>query len=112
MRVFAAIALLCAMTTAALAQTIRGTVTGTVSDSTGAVLPGVTITLTNVATGVSATAVSNQQGGYTVPLVPPGTYEVAAELSGFKKYLRTGLVVEISQTTRLDVSLQVGTVSE
>jgi hypothetical protein len=94
------------------AQTIRGTVTGTVTDSTGAVLPGVTVTLTNTATGISLNGVANQQGAYTIPLVPPGTYDVVAELSGFKKYVRTGVVVEIAQTTRLDIPLQVGTVTE
>jgi hypothetical protein len=111
MRVIVALAIVFATATA-FAQTIRGTVTGTITDTTGAVLPGATITLTNTATGVSMTSVANQQGSYTIPLVPPGTYEIAAELSGFKKYVRAGLVVEISQTTRLDIPLQVGTVTE
>lgn len=94
------------------AQTIRGALTGTVSDSSGAVVPGVTITITNNATGISDTAVSNAQGSYTFPLVAPGTYAVAAELQGFKRYVREGIVVEVAQTTRLDVALRVGAVTE
>jgi hypothetical protein len=96
----------------AVAQTIRGTITGAITDSTGAVVPGASATVTHVATGITATAVSNQQGSYTIPLLSPGEYQVAVELQGFKKYTRGGIVVEIAQTTRLDISLQVGTVTE
>src|SRR5437764_811820 len=108
MRIVAAVALLVAMAAPSSAQTIRGTITGTVADSTGAVLPGATVTATNTATGISLTATANQQGAYTIPLVPSGVYEVAAELAGFKKSVRTGIVVEVAQTTRVDMSLQVG----
>src|SRR5438552_11282670 len=96
----------------ALAQTIRGTITGTVTDSTGGVVPGATVTVTNTATGISSSAVTNQEGGYTIPLLPPGIYQAPSELPGFKKYVRNGIVVEIAQTTRLDIALQVGAVSE
>jgi len=96
----------------ALAQTIRGTITGTVTDSTGGVVPGATVTVTNTATGISSSAVTNQEGGYTIPLLPPGIYQATSELPGFKKYVRNGIVVEIAQTTRLDIALQVGAVSE
>src|SRR5437899_1219042 len=95
-----------------LAQTIRGTITGTVTDSTGGVVPGATVTVTNTATGISSSAVTNQEGGYTIPLLPPGIYQATSELPGFKKYVRNGIVVEIAQTTRLDIALQVGAVSE
>src|SRR6266540_90117 len=94
----------------AAAQTIRGSMTGTVSDSTGAMVPGATVTVTEAATGIVTTAVTDQRGGYTLPLLSPGTYQVAVELQGFKKYVRNGIVVEIAQTTRLDIPLQVGTV--
>src|SRR5437867_2872277 len=94
------------------AQTIRGTMTGTVTDSTGGVVPGATVTVTNAATGITSFGVSNTQGSYTLPLLSPGAYQVVVELPGFKKYVRNGIVIEIAQTTRLDVALQVGTVSE
>jgi len=94
------------------AQTIRGTLTGTVTDSTGAVVPGITVTVTNAATGISTSAVTDRQGGYTIPLLPPGTYQATVEQSGFKKYLHGGIVIQIAQTTRLDIGLQVGAMSE
>ena len=67
------------------AQTIRGTLTGTVTDSSGAVVPGATVTATNGATGVADSAVTNQQGSYTLPLLPPGTYQ--AVYNGTKAFL-------------------------
>jgi hypothetical protein len=94
------------------AQTIRGTLTGTVTDSTGAIVPGATVTATNNSTGISDSTASNAQGTYTFPLVSPGTYQLAVELQGFKRYVRDGVVVEVAQTTRVDVSLQIGAVSE
>jgi hypothetical protein len=94
------------------AQTIRGTITGTVTDSLGAVVPGATVTVTNKATGISETTVSNQQGAYSFTLLQPGSYEVAVELQGFKKYVRDGIVVEVAQATRVDIPLQIGTLSE
>ena len=94
------------------AQTIRGALTGTVTDSTGAVVPGATVTVTNKATGISETTTSNAQGSYTFPLLQPGTYQADAELQGFKKYVRDGILVEVAQTTRVDIHLQVGTVAE
>src|SRR6267378_846117 len=95
-----------------VAQTIRGTLTGTVSDSSGGVVPGATVTATNAATGIAESVVTNQQGGYTMPLLPPGNYSVMVELPGFKRYVHSGVVIEIAQTTRLDAQLQIGAVSE
>ena len=113
MRLALGLALVCGPAAGpALAQTIRGTITGTVTDSTGGVVPGATVTVTNTATGISSSAVTNQEGGYTIPLLPPGIYQATSELPGFKKYVRNGIVVEIAQTTRLDIALQVGAVSE
>ncbi|HEY3122141.1 MAG TPA: carboxypeptidase regulatory-like domain-containing protein [Vicinamibacteria bacterium] len=114
-RLAVCVAVVCSLALAAspsLAQTIRGTLTGTVTDTTGAVVPGITVTVTNAATGISSSAVTNQQGAYTIPLLPPGTYQATVEQTGFKKYLRDGIVVQIAQTTRLDIPLQVGAMSE
>jgi hypothetical protein len=94
------------------AQTIRGTITGTVTDETGGMVPHVTVAVTNAATGFGATALTNLQGSYTIPLLPPGRYQAAVEHQGFKKYLRSGITVQIAQTTRLDIALQVGAMSE
>jgi hypothetical protein len=94
------------------AQTIRGTITGTITDTTGAVLPGATITVTHTATGIATNVVTDARGNYTVPLLTPGIYQLVIEQPGFKKTVRDGVVVEIAQTTRLDMALQVGAVNE
>jgi hypothetical protein len=94
------------------AQTIRGTLTGTVTDPMGAVVTRVTVTVVNPATGLGGSAVTNQQGIYTFPMLPPGVYQVKVEEAGFKKLVRTGVAVQIAQTTRLDIALQVGEMSE
>ena len=111
-RVATAVLLACGLAAPARAQTIRGTITGTVTDSTGAAVPGVTVNVTHTATGIGSSAVSGTDGLYTIPLLSPGTYQATVEQSGFKKYLRGGIVVQIAQTTRLDIPLQVGNMSE
>ena len=83
MRRLAAVLLFGAATAAA--QTSTATLTGIVTDPTQARLPGVTLTLTNEATGVAATAPTNDQGEYTFPLVQPGRYRVNAEASAFTR---------------------------
>ena len=95
-----------------VAQTIRGTITGTVTDPSGAAMPGISVTATHGDTNISDTAVTNQGGNYLFPLLAPGTYTLTVEQSGFKKYLRAGIVVQIAQTTRIDIPLQVGAVTE
>jgi Carboxypeptidase regulatory-like domain len=94
------------------AQTIRSTLTGIVSDSNGGVLPGATVTATNVATNVSAAATTNQTGTYTFTTLQPGEYIVEVEATGFKRSVRRGIVLQIAQSTRLDVPLDVGTITE
>ncbi len=70
------------------AQEFRGAISGTVTDSTGGVLPGVTVTVTNRDTGVLQTAVTDAKGLYQVLYLNPGVYDVAGELQGFKKVVR------------------------
>src|SRR5262249_44392980 len=65
-------------------QSTNSTLTGTISDSSGAVLPGVTVTATNTATEVATTALTNESGSYNLPSLLPGTYKVSAELAGFR----------------------------
>src|SRR2546425_12464916 len=86
----------------ALAQTDRGTITGTVSDATGAVIPGATIEAKNVATGAVYQAGSSETGNYTLAQLPAGTYEVSAALPGFKRFLRTGIAIQVAQVVRID----------
>src|SRR5690349_7781719 len=87
--------------TAALAQT--GTITGTVSDATGAVLPGVSIVATYTDTAANYDTVSTETGNYVLTAMPPGVYQMSVELPGFKKYVRRGITVLVAQTLRVDV---------
>jgi Carboxypeptidase regulatory-like domain/TonB dependent receptor len=97
---------------ALFAQSDRGTVTGTISDPAGAVIAGAPITLKNSATGASYDAASTATGNYTIPQVPAGTYEMSVTVQGFKKYVRQNIDVQVAQTLRLDVPLEVGASSE
>src|SRR5437899_1213231 len=96
----------------ARAQEFRGAITGRVTDNSGAVLPGVTITVTNVATNVASTTVTNGEGLYTVPYLTPGNYKATAELSGFKKVERDGIEVRIGDRLAIDFRLEVGALEE
>src|SRR5262245_38687015 len=75
----------CLLVTASFGQVNNATLTGTVADSTSAVLPGVTITATNTATGVVSTVLTNEAGAYTIQSLLPGMYIVSADLPGFQK---------------------------
>src|SRR2546425_5123809 len=96
----------------ALAQTGAGSLTGIVTDQTGATVPGATVTATNQATNVIYTAVSNEAGNYTVTSLPIGTYVVKVELSGFKTAATKPIELEAKQILRVDFKLEVGTLEE
>src|SRR6516164_8125129 len=94
------------------AQTDRGTITGTVADSSSAVIPGANITATNTETTAKYETVSTETGNYTLTQLPVGVYGITVELPGFKKYVRQGVTVLSSTVVRIDVSLEVGAASE
>src|SRR5262245_55297648 len=94
------------------AQSSTGTFTGIVSDPSQARLAHVSFTLINEDTGVVLTAKASTSGEYTFPLLPSGTYRLEAELGGFQRSARTGVVMELGRTVRLDISLALGQVSE
>src|SRR5205809_5952829 len=96
----------------AFAQTDRGTLTGTVSDPSGAVIPGASIEARNVQTGAVYQAGSSETGNYTLAQLPAGTYEVSVNLPGFRKFVRAGIIVEVARILRIDATLQVGTATE
>jgi hypothetical protein len=95
-----------------LAQIDTGGVTGTVTDSTGAVVPGVKITLTNSATQVAMTTTSTRTGSYTFTAVRPGTYSLTGVAPGFSTFQTSGLEVHIQDIVTLDMSLSAGNVSQ
>src|SRR4051794_20612146 len=99
-------------TAAAQAQAANGNIEGTVRDVSGAALPGVMVTVTNMETGTSRTTTTNQDGGYRAPLLPLGRYKVAAELQGFKTFEQQGISLSAGQTARINVELTVGNVAE
>jgi hypothetical protein len=94
------------------AQQSTSEVRGRVLDAQQAVLPGVTVTLTNQDTGVFRTTVSNADGTYFVSGLAPGMYTVSGELSGFKKYTHKDVRLDLGHTTTLDVSLEIGALTE
>ena len=94
------------------AQSTTGTVFGTVVDSTGAAIPGATITLTDVNTNVKQTATTNGQGEYTFAIVNPGDYAVASSAAGFKSLTQTGVTVAADQNVHVPFALPTGQVSE
>jgi hypothetical protein len=96
----------------AQSQAINGTIEGTIADDQGAVLPGVTVTVTNLDTGDTRVVVSNESGLYRAPLLPLGTYRVSAELQGFRKFEQTGITISAGRTAVIDMKLSVGTVAE
>ena len=107
-----AIAALCVLIGApALAQVDRATVTGIVKDAEGGVLPGATVTVTNVATSVAIDQQTTETGSYLIVNLIPGIYRIDVELSGFKKTSQT-LTLEVGQRARADMVLEVGSFAE
>ncbi len=95
-----------------LAQAVTGTLLGTVQDSTGAVVPNATVTLTNEGTNVINKATTGPQGFYTFPNLVPGQYSVTVEARGFKTEIAKDNQVNVEQSTRVDFTLAPGTVSQ
>ena len=105
--------LLCLLLPVALvAQVEQARITGTVSDSTGAVVPGVKLTFVHVATNIEHTATTNEVGSYLSVPLRVGEYRVIAEGDGFKRVVRSGVILRIQETVLLDLVLEVGAVTE
>jgi len=93
-----------------VAQT-SATISGTVSDTTGAIIPGVSVSVLQVETGATRSAVTDDRGHYNVPSLQPGTYEVSAELPGFQTAVRSGLKLAVGDRSIVDLNLTVGEIS-
>ena len=98
--------------TEAKAQETTGTFTGTVTDQTGAVLPGVTVALKNVQTGFTASFVTGGSGAYTAPILPVGTYDVEFSLNGFQTSAVRGLNLHVNDRLAVNASIAASGVSE
>jgi len=97
---------------AAGAQGTTGTVQGTVKDSTGAVLPGATVSAVNVDTNVGRSATTDGRGDYKIEFLPVGRYRVTVALDGFGRYIQEGVAIEVLRTARVDATLTVGASTE
>lgn len=98
--------------TMALAQNPTGQISGRVTDSSGAVLPGVDVTVTQTSTGLVRTVVTNESGQYNVPSLPLGPYRVEAALSGFRTFVRTDIVIQVNANLTVDATLSLGDINE
>jgi hypothetical protein len=96
----------------AYAQSDRGTITGTITDPSGGMVANASIEAKNMQTGVTYHAASSETGNYTLAQLPVGVYQLTATATGFKQSVRTGLTVSTAQVLRIDVSLEVGAISE
>jgi len=96
----------------AAGQSVTGTILGTVTDASGAVVAGVKVTILNEGTALTRTVVSDVSGEYTVPSLPTGRYTVMSEMSGFKALALSNIEVGVDQRVRIDLKLEVGAMSE
>jgi hypothetical protein len=88
------------------------TLLGVTTDEQHAVLPGVTVTISNIETGIARTVVTDPAGYYRAPALPPGTYALTADLAGFSSYKRAGLTFTTGQEVRIVITLQLASVKE
>src|SRR5262245_50798312 len=94
------------------AQLGPGTISGTIFDQTGAVLPGPSVTATNTGTGFARSTVASETGDYRLAGLQPGTYDLTVEFSGFRRFVQSGITLQVDQNARIDVRLQVGLATE
>jgi len=108
------VAALCSLllASAAFAQSDRGTITGTVTDTSGAVIANAQIQAKQLETGSVFPTTSTDTGNYTLTQLPVGPYEITVTVSGFKKFVRSGLTVQVAQTMRIDIPLEIGASTE
>src|SRR5579883_2502171 len=113
LRLFCVLSILTAMIAAgAWAQAVNATLLGTITDASGAIVPNAKVTITEQQTGIGHNETTNASGFFTVPNLPPGIYSVSVEASGFKKEVRRDVTLLVDTSTRVDVQLQPGSVSE
>lgn len=107
---FALFTLFSLLSLSAFAQTVTGTLNGTVTDATGAVVPGIIVTAKDTATGFTRTTTTTSEGFYSMPFLALGSYNVTVEAKGFKKITKTDVVIELNKTTVSNFKLEVSEV--
>ena len=111
-RILLAALAVCASTSLVWGQAVTGTLLGTITDSTGGLIPGAKVTATETNTGISRVADTNRSGLYSFTTLPPGIYSVTVEQPGFRKAVRENIDVLVNSTIRADLTLEIGNVSE
>src|SRR5256712_6272651 len=112
LRVILAVVLLASSASLAVAQITSATISGTIKDETGGVRPGVDVVIRNVETGLTRNVVTDSNGYFTVPGLPPGRYEARASLQGFRTGVQTGIALAVAQQAGLNLVLTVGATAE
>ncbi len=97
---------------AALAQSDRGTITGSVSDASGALIPNASVLIVNSATGIKLETKTTGTGSFTAPYLSAGLYDITVEVQGFRTYVQKGVRVQVAQTAAIDIALQLGSAAE
>ncbi len=110
--IFEVSAVLIAICTPLMAQSFTGTVSGVVKDTTSAVIPGARLLLINTANGEERGQESKKDGSFVFALIPPGSYRLEVAHTGFKRFIRPGIEVEVQQSLVLEVNLEVGDTTE
>jgi hypothetical protein len=111
-KLFLILALSCAVTLPVYSQVATAELSGAVTDTTGAAVANAKVTATNVATNVERSTTTGTTGSYLIPLLPPGDYVLSAEATGFRKAIQRGITLQINQQAQIDITLQLGQVSE
>jgi hypothetical protein len=111
-RIFSLLAVALFLALSCAAQTSTSQISGTVRDSSGAVIPGATVTLTNESTGVVLKQSSTEGGVYAFPAIPVGSYTIKAEAAGFRALIRSGNIVQVNTPLAADLTMEVGSASE
>src|SRR5213083_692219 len=94
------------------AQTSTATILGVVKDTSGALVPGVSITIKHTETGLTRAAISNESGDYNVPLLPVGAYELTTVMPGFRQQVKSGINLAVGQKAVINLTLEVGAIAE
>src|SRR5262245_43625885 len=97
---------------AGFSQTSTATLTGIASDSTGALLANVIVSVRNVARNTTQSTRTNESGSYVLTALHPDTYSITAELPGFKRFLREDVTIQVNQVARIDIRLELGSIEE
>src|SRR5438874_6018258 len=100
------------LTSAAIQAQTFGEITGTITDSSAAVVPSATVSITNTQTNQTRKVQTNESGNYTAPFLVPGSYELRVQQQGFKAAMRRGVELQVGDVARVDFTLEIGALTE